>query len=399
MFNKTLLLGFLLISSSNAEMLDEIVNKAYSNNYDLISIEKSIQLSDENIKLAKKWQNPVLSLGINDIWFNDVFSRDNEPMQTQYIGISQVIPVGNKLQIKEDIQKKDKQINKYIFEDKKLQLKANIYELSLNILILEKKYTLLNNYQNNLSKLQKLYMGLYKYGKATQNEILNTKIANSNINLQKQNIKNNIDNLYLKLEEITYEKIDSINSEIVMEKIALEKSFTNHPKLKILNEKNKKFNKISALELEKERSDIKVNVAYFNRDEKYNDYANISVNIPLSVYKTEKVKALKAKIEAKRALVDIERLKQNFKTKVNILENNMNNSRQNYELIKKSIIPLKRKIQKNLENYNSFDMVKPDVSIKNLNELISYEIKALNEKQKYYTNISKSIYYVQRLSK
>jgi len=399
MFNKTLLLGFLLISSSNAEMLDEIVNKAYSNNYDLKSIEKSIQLSDENIKLAKKWQNPVLSLGINDIWFNDVFSRDNEPMQTQYIGISQVIPVGNKLQIKEDIQKKDKQINKYIFEDKKLQLKANIYELSLNILILEKKYTLLNNYQNNLSKLQKLYMGLYKYGKATQNEILNTKIANSNINLQKQNIKNNIDNLYLKLEEITYEKIDSINSEIVMEKIALEKSFTNHPKLKILNEKNKKFNKISALELEKERSDIKVNVTYFNRDEKYNDYANISVNIPLSVYKTEKVKALKAKIEAKRALVDIERLKQNFKTKVNILENNMNNSRQNYELIKKSIIPLKRKIQKNLENYNSFDMVKPDVSIKNLNELISYEIKALNEKQKYYTNISKSIYYVQRLSK
>jgi len=399
MFNKTLLLGFLLISSSNAEMLDEIVNKAYSNNYDLKSIEKSIQLSDENIKLAKKWQNPVLSLGINDIWFNDVFSRDNEPMQTQYIGISQVIPVGNKLQIKEDIQKKDKQINKYIFEDKKLQLKANIYELSLNILILEKKYTLLNNYQNNLSKLQKLYMGLYKYGKATQNEILNTKIANSNINLQKQNIKNNIDNLYLKLEEITYEKIDSINSEIVMEKIALEKSFTNHPKLKILNEKNKKFNKISALELEKERSDIKVNVAYFNRDEKYNDYANISVNIPLSVYKTEKVKALKAKIEAKRALVDIERLKQNFKTKVNILENNMNNSLQNYELIKKSIIPLKRKIQKNLENYNSFDMVKPDVSIKNLNELISYEIKALNEKQKYYTNISKSIYYVQRLSK
>lgn len=399
MFNKTLLLGFLLISSSNAEMLDEIVNKAYSNNYDLKSIEKSIQLSDENIKLAKKWQNPVLSLGINDIWFNDVFSRDNEPMQTQYIGISQVIPVGNKLQIKEDIQKKDKQINKYIFEDKKLQLKANIYELSLNILILEKKYTLLNNYQNNLSKLQKLYTGLYKYGKATQNEILNTKIANSNINLQKQNIKNNIDNLYLKLEEITYEKIDSINSEIVMEKIALEKSFTNHPKLKILNEKNKKFNKISALELEKERSDIKVNVAYFNRDEKYNDYANISVNIPLSVYKTEKVKALKAKIEAKRALVDIERLKQNFKTKVNILENNMNNSLQNYELIKKSIIPLKRKIQKNLENYNSFDMVKPDVSIKNLNELISYEIKALNEKQKYYTNISKSIYYVQRLSK
>lgn len=399
MFNKTLLLGFLLISSSNAEMLDEIVNKAYSNNYDLKSIEKSIQLSDENIKLAKKWQNPVLSLGINDIWFNDVFSRDNEPMQTQYIGISQVIPVGNKLQIKEDIQKKDKQINKYIFEDKKLQLKANIYELSLNILILEKKYTLLNNYQNNLSKLQKLYTGLYKYGKATQNEILNTKIANSNINLQKQNIKNNIDNLYLKLEEITYEKMDSINSEIVMEKIALEKSFTNHPKLKILNEKNKKFNKISALELEKERSDIKVNVAYFNRDEKYNDYANISVNIPLSVYKTEKVKALKAKIEAKRALVDIERLKQNFKTKVNILENNMNNSLQNYELIKKSIIPLKRKIQKNLENYNSFDMVKPDVSIKNLNELISYEIKALNEKQKYYTNISKSIYYVQRLSK
>ena len=41
----------------------------------------------------------------------------------------------------------------------------------------------------------------------------------------------------------------------------------------------------------------------------------------------------------------------------------------------------------------TFDDVKPQESIKNLNELITYQIKAIDEQQKYYEAYSGLIYY------
>ena len=73
--------------------------------------------------------------------------------------------------------------------------------------------------------------------------------------------------------------------------------------------------------------------------------------------------------------------------------NNLNQNVRNYEVIQKEIIPLKQKIQKNIENYNSYEKSNPQDSIKNLNELITYELKALDEVQKYYENYSKLLYY------
>ena len=115
------------ISSSLAMSLDEIVDNALKNNQDINSIEKSIEIANENIVLAKQWKNPILTIGANDIHFDEPLSRDKEPMQAQYIGISQIIPIGKKIEIKEIIAKKDKEIISLSLEDKKLKLKSKIY--------------------------------------------------------------------------------------------------------------------------------------------------------------------------------------------------------------------------------------------------------------------------------
>merc|ERR1711916_240042 len=73
-----------------------------------------------------------------------------------------------------------------------------------------------------------------------------------------------------------------------------------------------KFNTLSKYEKAK-NSDWKVNVAYFNRDSKYEDYANISVNIPLSFYDTEDTKSIKAKLKSQEAMSKHDNLKQKFK--------------------------------------------------------------------------------------
>lgn len=117
----------------------QLVQNTYEKNYTITGLQKAIMGANEDIILAKKWQNPMLIFGMNDIQFDDVSRRDLEAMQAQFIGITQVIPMGDKLEYKEEIALKDKEILTLILEDKKLELQSKIYELSFSIAILEKK--------------------------------------------------------------------------------------------------------------------------------------------------------------------------------------------------------------------------------------------------------------------
>jgi outer membrane protein, heavy metal efflux system len=399
MFKKLLLSSLFTITFLYATSVDEIVINTLNNNYDLKSLEKSINLANEQIKISKNWQNPVLSFGVNDIWFNDTFSRDKEAMQAQFIGFSQVIPLGNKLDIKKEIAQKDKKIEILNLEDAKLKLQSKIYELSYNILVLEKKEKLLDSYELNIQKLEKLYVALSKYGKIKHNEILNTKVSFESLQLEKQSLRNMIENLYLKLEQVSYTKINNIDASLDMNETKLEFDIKNHPKILMQIELSSKYIDISKFENENKIPDVKVNVAYFQRDDRFNDYANVSLSIPLPIYKTEEVNSLKAKIQANKINNDISNLKQNFNTEVAILQNDMNTSYKNYNLILNKILPLKQTVQKYLEAYNSFDQVKPQESIKNLNELITYELKALDELQNYFIAKSKAIYFTKKAVK
>lgn len=396
MLRKILLSSSLTISLLSATTIDELVKNSFENNYDLKSLDKSIKIAEHQIELSKNWQNPVLSFGANDLWLNDLSSRDKEAMQASFIGISQVIPTGSKLDIKESIAKKNKNIKIEDLEDKKLELESKIYEYAYNIVILEEKYKLLDSYLANIKKLESLYTSLNKYQKATQNEILNSQISSLNINLEKQKLKTMIDNSYLKLEQITYLKIDHIDEKIDIRKVDLSVENEDHPKFKILEEGAKKSQDLANLEGAKKIPDVQLNVAYFQRDEKFNDYVNMSISIPLPIYNTENTARIEAKIDANEKSDKLEQLKHNFSIQTGMLKNSLNNSYENYQLIQKEIIPLKQKIQKNIENYNSFELIKPQESITNLNELITYETKALDELQKYYESYSQLLYFTNK---
>ena len=393
---KILLCFSLTVCLLSAVTIDELVKNTNENNYDLKSIDKSIEVANHQISLSKKWQNPTLSLGLNDLWLNDLSSRDKEAMQASFIGLSQVIPTGSKLEIKEKIAQKDRNIQILNLEDKKLELESKVYEYVYTILLLERKYKLLESYEQNIKKLETLFTSLYKYQKVTQNEILNSQISALDIGLQKQNLKNMIDNSYLKLEQITYTKIDKIDENIDIKKINLLTINQEHPKFKTLEEMANKSKNMADLEAEKKIPDLMLNVAYFQRDSKFNDYVNVSVSFPLPIYDTENTARLQAKMNMNETNDRLEQLKHNFSVQGEILKNSLNSSYTNYNLIEEKIIPIKEKIQKNIETYNSFDKIKPQESIKNLNELISYETKAIDELQKYYEAYSALLYFTNK---
>ena len=391
---RILLSSFLASSLLSAVTIDELVKNSFEKNYDLKSLNKSIQVANEQIKVSKNWENPMLAFKTNNIGLNKPLSNQKE----YGVEISQVIPIGNRLDIEKSIAQKDRNIKEFDLEDKKLELESKIYEYSYNILILEKRYKLIENYLKNIEKLEELYSSLYKYQKASLNEVLNTKVSYLDLKLELDNLKTMIDNLYLNLELISYEKVESIDENVDIKEI--NKAFINqeliitHPKIKTLEEDSSKYKEMASLEEAKKYSNVTLRVEYMQNDEQ--DYGNITVGIPLPLYKTENINALKAKLNSNETNDKLDSFMHNLSLQINIYLNNLNQSARNYKLIQKEIIPLKQKIQTNIENYNSFDMVKPEESIKNLNELITYETKALDEALKYYESYSQLIYFTNK---
>lgn len=371
----------------------QLVQNTYEKNYTITGLQKAIMGANEDIILAKKWQNPMLIFGMNDIQFDDVSRRDLEAMQAQFIGITQVIPMGDKLEYKEDIALKDKEILTLILEDKKLELQSKIYELSFSIAILEKKSKLLENYLHNISKLEQLNTFFYENNQILQTQTFNTQIMYSKVNLQKIQLDTTIKNLYVRLEEITQEKVEDLEIDLERFSKPLATDFTHHPKLQIQELISKKARIQAKLEEENKIPDISFNVAYFQRDNKYEDYVNFSLAVPLALYGTENSKALKAKSKNYEEISRLKDLEKQFNTQTKLLNNEFDNALMSIKELKTNILPLQQKVQESMELYNSLEKVKPQEVINSLNEEIGYELLLLDEKLKYFQTFSKAIYY------
>ncbi|WP_418184637.1 TolC family protein [Aliarcobacter vitoriensis] len=381
----------IIISSLSATSIEELVNSSFSKNYDLKGLEKSIEVANYQIKLAKNWENPMLEFKTNMIMLNKNYLND----QKEYgVEISQAIPIGNRLDIEESIAKKDKDIQEILLEDKRLELESKIYSYSYNILILENRLKLLEEYKKNQDKLENLYSKLYKYEKANFNDVLNTQISKYDIDIQINELKTTIENLYLNLEIITYVRIDNLNGDLELkdiDKTIEEESFYTHPQIKILELTNQRYKDYAKLEESKKFSSITLSLEYMqNKDQ---DYANVSIGMPLPIYKTENINKLKANLNANETNDRQKSQIHNLKLQTKIYLNNLEKSKQNYKIIQERIIPLKLKLQKVLENSTIFEKANLEESINNLNELIDYEIKANEELAKYFENYSELIYY------
>lgn len=401
MMKKKLFLFTLIILASfslaNAQTIDNIIENTFKNNYSLKALEESIKSTKEQIALSSKWQNPVLTFGINDIQFDDISKRDLEAMQSQFIGFSQIVPIGEKLQRKEKIAINDYQISKYLLEEKKLQYKSKIYEYIYKAKLLEEKLALFQEFKSNTLKLEELLTKLYKYNKATQIQIINTQVLYQELNLKSQKLQTLLNTINLNLEEITYEKVKNINIDTKIKKIKLLTNINSHPKILSLIQSSKKQDNISILEKEKKNSDIKVSLNYFQRDEKYEDYVNIAFVIPLSIRGSEDIKSKQAKIKTIEINHNIQDLKSSFKNKIKILQENINDSIITLDIINNKILPKFNQLQKVLESYNSLQKIDSKSLINNLNEIIKYKLEVINQKDKYFSAIAKSIYFTKEI--
>jgi outer membrane protein TolC len=383
----SLFLGNILVGSS----INNIVEKSLQNNFDIKSIEKSIQIANYQIEQSKNWENPMISFKANNIMLNKNYLND----QKEYgIELSQAIPIGKKLELEESIAKKDKILQEQNLEDKKLEFESKIYLFSYSILIVENRLKLLNEYQKNLNRLEDLYTKLYSYNKVSLNEILNTQISKYDLQMQINELKTTRDNLYLNLEQISYEKIDKIDDSLILKDInrqKIEEALISHPKIQSLQTTSQKYKDTAQLEDSKKFSNITLAVEYMQNKEQ--DYANLTVSMPLPIYNTENINKLKANLNVNETNNKLDNQIHNLKLQTNIYLNNLEQYKTNYKILQEKIIPIKQKIQKLLEEFVGFDKESLQENLKSLNELIDFELKASEQLAKYFENYSELIYY------
>ena len=388
---KVFFISLFLVNILVGSSINNIVEKSLQNNFDIKSIEKSIQIANYQIEQSKNWENPMISFKANNIMLNKNYLND----QKEYgIELSQAIPIGKKLELEESIAKKDKILQEQNLEDKKLEFESKIYLFSYSILIVENRLKLLNEYQKNLNRLEDLYTKLYSYNKVSLNEILNTQISKYDLQMQINELKTTRDNLYLNLEQISYEKIDKIDDSLILKDInrqKIEEALISHPKIQSLQTTSQKYKDTAQLEDSKKFSNITLAVEYMQNKEQ--DYANLTVSMPLPIYNTENINKLKANLNVNETNNKLDNQIHNLKLQTNIYLNNLEQYKTNYKILQEKIIPIKQKIQKLLEEFVGFDKESLQENLKSLNELIDFELKASEQLAKYFENYSELIYY------
>ena len=371
--------------------IENIVQKSLQNNFDIKSLENSIEIANFQIKQAKNWENPMISFKVNDIMLNKNYLNK----QKEYgIELSQAIPIGKKLELEESIAKKDKLLKEQTLQDIKLEFESKIYLYSYTILILENRLKLLNEYQKNLNRLEELYTKLYSYDKVSLNEILNTQISKYDLQMKINELQTTKDNLYLSLEQISYEKIDKIDDSLVIKDInrqQIEEQLIFHPKIQTLQTTSQKYKDTAQLEDAKKFSSITLALEYMQNKEQ--DYANITMSMPLPIYNTENINKLKANLNTNETNNKLDSQIHNLRLQTKIYLNNLEQYKTNYKILQEKIVPIKQKIQKVLEEFVGFDKESLKENLNSLNELIDYEMKASEQLEKYFENYSELIYY------
>ena len=371
--------------------IEDIVQKSLQNNFDIKSLENSIEIANFQIKQAKNWENPMISFKANDIMLNKNYLNK----QKEYgIELSQAIPIGKKLELEESIAKKDKLLKEQTLQNIKLEFESKIYLYSYTILILENRLKLLNEYQKNLNRLEELYTKLYSYDKVSLNEILNTQISKYDLQMKINELQTTKDNLYLSLEQISYEKIDKIDDSLVLKDInrqQIEEQLIFHPKIQTLQTTSQKYKDTAQLEDAKKFSSITLALEYMQNKEQ--DYANITMSMPLPIYNTENINKLKANLNTNETNNKLDSQIHNLRLQTKIYLNNLEQYKTNYKILQEKIVPIKQKIQKVLEEFVGFDKESLKENLNSLNELIDYEMKASEQLEKYFENYSELIYY------
>ena len=274
----------------------ELLSLAYSHNHELKALESELSALEKEVDLSKIWENPTLNLGVNDIFLREPLIR-NQEAQNEAISLSQKIPLGGKLDIKESIALQDVAIKKLELQTKKLEMQQEIVTLEQTYVRINQDLALVAKYEKILEDLKNAHLA-YNTTSAHYVDTLNNTILQKNLSIEKKTLLKEKASLERKLESILATSMPEWHAKEGLLSYGLsdeEKRLEKAPKLQLQNLQSTK--ELLNLRYEKATKipDVTISLGY-NRRQGRDDYAFLGFEIPLPIYGKENLSIQKAKL-------------------------------------------------------------------------------------------------------
>lgn len=391
-----LLLVLTLTTVVYGQSLETLLEKVKAENLLLSQSQEAIMISEEETGLADIWDNPSLTIGANDLLIDDITARDREPMQTHFITLFQKIPTAGKNDLKKSVAMVERDISDASYHDRLSKLLSRASGFAYKVAIIDKKLALIGKYQRNVKRVKRLQTKRLEVGMSSQSTVEKSKILAKKLVIKKRKLSTMKRALLYKIEQLSYQKVSSIEVPLVMDK-SVKIALSKHPIMIAASLGVKKAKENLKLQRATKTPDAKLGVGYFQREDR-SDYLSLNVGFSLPVRGKEERKIKIALLKESQAKTLLKSKGFTLRREVDILKELMVDSLANYTLIKKEILPKQRYIHKLLEKEIFTKNASAIQLLQNLNESIILELEAYGEMESYFSAYAKLVYFQGDLS-
>jgi len=300
----------LYISFIQAQSIKSLIQESLKKHPSLHAIKHRLTAMDEEILKSRKWQNPDLSLSINDIQFGDITNRSIEPMQYEAINIAQKFPWFGKINARERVTQAQKHLLLNTYDAAKTALALQIRTTAYTIKELEARIGILRKY----IQIEKQNIQLYNDTIATDS-MSHADSVTAELSLSKIEVKleRYLSLLKAQREKLTYlvqRKVSKIDDPLRIKRPPSLNRYLakiqNNPTYRMkASQDNIAAANQTLVDLDT-MPDPYVKVGYFHR-KAYEDYAGITIGFSVPLYGTEELNseiARKERLSTRSALID-----------------------------------------------------------------------------------------------
>ncbi len=372
-----------------AQTLPEVIETAYRNDPEIKMLKAKIESQKTRIEAASLWENPRLRVGVSDIRTDDPLDRSIEPMQTQFLALSQTIPLSDRYGTERKRAQKIFDALHAELEDKKRRIASQLAGYVYDIDVIHKRIRLIEKSERNLRRIKNLLKGY----RASGDLLLETDQMLQRLHVRKEALKMQERIRYSQIRRHTLHQIDEISASITLPEEIPDSFDQEHPALRLYRYRIEAAREAVAAASMKERPDLTVSGGYYQRAGRA-DYLNLSVSMPLQVRGREKIATQQAKIDLTYQIERLALQKAQMQSAFETLRLRYMRDKKNYQIYQRRILPLQRKIRRYLSGKVGFGAISMVKLLDAVNEEIALEEKSLDMLSSCRQNYAKLRYFL-----
>ena len=277
----------------HAQSIQQLIKHSIKEHPSLQSIKHKLSAMDEKIALSQNFANPDVSFTINNIQFDDPFSRDLEPMQFEALNFKQKFPWFGKLDAKEKYTQAQKKVILNSYDAAKVKLAENIRMTAYTIKEIEARIHIVEKYIDVSKQNIKLYTSYASTESQNHTNSMNASLLLTKVKIKKANYTALLKSQQAQLTYLVNTKVKTVNHSLKMRspknlqyyinRIENNPLYTMHISQTEVAQTNERIQVLEST------PDPYVQVGYFNRSA-YNNYASISIGASIPLYGSEALK-------------------------------------------------------------------------------------------------------------